>query len=47
MTISTKLDIDASQITSVSEFSEHLIIKIPLSGKDELTLVGYTNPRAH
>ena len=37
--IYTKPAIDASQITSTSEFSEHLIIRIPLRGKDELTLV--------
>ena len=37
--IYTKPDIDASQITSTSEFSEHLIIRILLRGKDELTIV--------
>ena len=36
MIIYTKPDLDASQITSTSEFSEHLIIRIPLRGKDEL-----------
>ena len=45
MIIYTKPDLDASQITSTSEFSEHLIIRIPLRGKDELTLVGvYKSP---
>ena len=45
MIIYTKPDIDAPQITSTSEFSEHLIIRIPLKGKDELTLVGvYKSP---
>ena len=39
MIIYTKPDIYASQITSTSEFSEHLIIRIPLRGKDKLTLV--------
>ena len=39
MIIYSKPDIDSSQITSTSEFSEHLIIRIPLRGKDELTLV--------
>ena len=40
MIIYTKPDFDASQIYNTSEFSEHLIIRIPLRGKDELTLVG-------
>ena len=44
MIIYTKPDIDASQITS-TEFSEYLIIRIPLRGKDELTIVGvYKSP---
>ena len=43
--IYTKADIDISQITRVSEFSEHLIIKIPLRRKDKLTTVGlYKSP---
>ena len=40
MIIYTKPDFDASQIYNTSEFSEHLIIRIPLRGKYELTLVG-------
>ena len=45
MVIYTKPDIDASQIISTSEFSEHLIIRFPLRRKDELTLVGvYKSP---
>ena len=40
MIISTKPNIYASQRTSTSEFSDHLIIRIPLRGKDVVTLVG-------